>query len=493
MAVERVSVDTTPLLEQPGGTATVCHLLWGDRVVTLGKSGAYTSVKARGRQGYVRTTHLGGQSLLEFYFIDVGQGDGVLVRTPDDRHILIDGGFARQAQPSGKNAADFVDWKFVKDYGQRTIALDAVIASHNDADHYGGLHDLLSDDPADTKLLDAQDVTVEAFYHAGLSWWKKGTTRELGPHVASDDGPMWTRLLQDRASVTRATGSGPGPKLAGQWGELFEAVLATKTAAGSPTPIQRLGHTSEFLPGFEPGSGQVSVKVLAPVEFTVAGKPALRRFSGGDSKNTNGQSILLRIDYGRCRVVLTGDLNTAAQSSLLNDYTGNVQELECDVAKACHHGSDDVSYRFLQALRPAVTVISSGDNEGHDHPRPSIVAASATTGYLRLNGDELESPLIYSTEIARSLKLSKATSIEIPSAGEDPLQVKGQALSRSKVNFAKKKGEKTPPYKTFDEALLVSGLIYGLVNVRTDGDKILCATMNESKKTWQIKTIRSRF
>jgi hypothetical protein len=38
---------------------------------------------------------LGGESLLEFYFIDVGQGDGVLIKTPGFRHLMIDGGFPR--------------------------------------------------------------------------------------------------------------------------------------------------------------------------------------------------------------------------------------------------------------------------------------------------------------------------------------------------------------------------------------------------------------
>jgi hypothetical protein len=149
--------------------------------------------------------------------------------------------------------------------------------------------------------------------------------------------------------------------------------------------------------------------VLAPVEFEVGGKPALRRFTGGDSINTNGRSVLLRVDYGRARIVLTGDLNTASQEALLEDYAGQVQEFACDVAKACHHGSDEVSYKFLQALRPAGTVISSGDNEGHDHPRPGIVAASATTGYLELRDDRIVTPLVYSTEIARSYKLGKTS------------------------------------------------------------------------------------
>ncbi|HRQ64129.1 MAG TPA: hypothetical protein PKZ76_04565 [Xanthomonadaceae bacterium] len=119
-------------------------LLWGDRVQVLDDSGPRWRVKARGRFGFVDPAHLGSQSLLEFYFIDVGQGDGVLIRTPDHRHILIDGGWPRRNQPTGKNAADFVDWKFAKDYGADAIKLDVMICSHNDQDHYGGLWDLLN-------------------------------------------------------------------------------------------------------------------------------------------------------------------------------------------------------------------------------------------------------------------------------------------------------------------------------------------------------------
>jgi len=492
MAIDYVGADEAQLLASAGGKPTGVSLLWGDRVKVLGTSGGYIKVKARGIEGYVKKSELGGKSLLEFYFIDVGQGDGVLIRTPDDRHVLVDGGFARKNQPTGKNAADFVDWKFVKDYGTKTIALDAVITSHNDADHYGGLWDLLSDDPAATEELDADRVTVDAFYHAGLSWWKNGNSRTLGNYADIDAGQMWTQLLGERADVQAALGSGSGRKLAGEWAKLFECVLKTRTSNGGSTPIRRLADTKQFLPGFGAGS-DVAIKVLAPVEFKVNGKPALRRFKGGDSKNTNGQSVLLRVDYGRTRVLLTGDLNTASQDALLKDYAGKAQEFECDVAKACHHGSDDVSYRFLQAMRPAVTVISSGDNEGHDHPRPGIVAASATTGHLTISEDRIVSPLIYSTELARSHKFSEVAVLDVAQAGGSALQLKGKGLAGAKVTFPKKAGQTKAGSKTLDKALVLSGLIYGLVNVRTDGEKILCATMNESDQSWQIKTIRSRF
>jgi hypothetical protein len=40
---------------------------------------------------------------------------------------------------------------------------------------------------------------------------------------------------------------------------------------------------------------------------------------------------------------------------------------------------------------------------------------------------------------------------------------------------------------------VVGGIVYGLVNVRTDGETILCATRNEADLSWKIKTVPARF
>jgi hypothetical protein len=79
------------------------ELLWGDCVQILRRDGATCYARARGIYGNVRAAHLMETPLLEAYFIDVGQGDGVLIRTPDRRHILIDGGLERSKQQTGKN------------------------------------------------------------------------------------------------------------------------------------------------------------------------------------------------------------------------------------------------------------------------------------------------------------------------------------------------------------------------------------------------------
>lgn len=477
--IDYLSADQAPLLVKPGGREKRLHLLWGDRVRLLAREGEWTRVAARGAEGYVQSAQLGGRSLLEVYFIDVGQGDGVFVRTPDHRHLLIDGGLPRRQQTTGKNAADFVDWKFVKDYGEEAIRLDALLVSHNDLDHYGGLLDLLGEDAAARAELDARSLSVEAIYHAGLSWWLDADgERSLGASSGTGSKRFWTQLLGDRDAVAAS-------RLAGDWARLWQGALGARNAAGQPAPIQRLSDRSASLPGFAGGPGQVAVRVLGPIEHAVGGAPALRRLSGGDSKNTNGHSLLLRLDYGHARILLTGDLNAAAQTAMLADAPALAVALECDVAKGCHHGSDDVSLRFLQHMRAAATVISSGDNEGYDHPRPSVVAASAITGFQQIEDDRLVSPLIYSTELARSLKLGQVEALRWGDA-EFSVGLRGRRLAEVDAVVGGR-------YRRLSGLRCVDRLVYGLVNVRTDGERILLATRSEADTSWEIQQLRARF
>jgi beta-lactamase superfamily II metal-dependent hydrolase len=495
--VDYVSVDSAPMFDSADSSKPRMHLLWGDRVEIVEQATTRARVRSRGRRnfGWVERTALGGDPLLELYFIDVGQGDGILLKTPAGRHVMIDGGWRRRRQDTGKSAADFVDWKFFQDYGEDRVVLDAMIASHCDADHYGGLWDLL--DVAQTAELDCTDVRVKAMYHAGIGWWKKpGGGRTLGPWKAQDGSKFFTRLMGDRPAVAAALAPQADPALQGEWADFMRTVLGARWTNNHPTPIARLRAADGHLPGFGPGAaGEPAIRVLAPVEFNVDGAAAIRRFTADESQNTNGNSLLLRVDFGRARILLTGDLNRRSQGALLDDYTGSRQEFLCDVAKACHHGSDDVSVSFLQAMNPAVTVFSSGDNEGHDHPRAEIVAASAVTGHLEVSDDNLVSPLVYSTELARSVRLGRPVSLDYESDTGVGTSLSGARFNRASLHYTDTRPGSVAASRSgpLGRTQVVAGLIYGLVNVRTDGDRILCATLDEADRAWRIQSVRSRF
>ncbi len=71
-------------------------------------------------------------STLRMWFADVGQGDGIIIRTPDQSTIIVDGGPSRS---------------FLKDVDQRVPIndkdIDLLVATHPDADHITGLVPLL--------------------------------------------------------------------------------------------------------------------------------------------------------------------------------------------------------------------------------------------------------------------------------------------------------------------------------------------------------------
>lgn len=476
------------------------QLLWGDKVHIKNDTKEFWKVVARGTTGYINPDDLGPTSLLELYFIDVGQGDGVLIKTPDDKYILIDGGWPRKSQPLGKNAADFVDWKFKEDNQSENIYLDEMICSHNDQDHYGGLWDLL--DEKQVEELNTKKVFIEKFYHAGLSWWAGSNGKTLGPSSTIGSQKVWTRLLEDRESLLSGLKrSGSKPKFGGEWGKFLGKVKKAKSKNGNPTPVERLSDKTQYISGYEKNK-PVSIKVLAPVELELNGKPTIPKFIPSkkayiNSKNTNGNSVLLRLDYKKARFLITGDLNTLSQQFLLKHYKNNLDEFECDVAKACHHGSGDVSIKFLEAMKPGCTIISSGDSEGHDHPKPSIIGASGLTGHKQVKKDKLITPLVYSTELARSIPVGKIFEMNhLDNNGDIKETFMEEDLNsfgiKFKVVYA---GDRYPKTKNgrLDWSRVIAKPTYGLINVRTDGNTIMCAALNEKKFVWNISTFKARF
>lgn len=524
---------------------TLTNLLWGDPIQIIKRSGDWMRIATRGRQGWLHSDHVTDTGLLEVYFIDVGQGDGVLVRGPDGRHLLVDGGLPRTHQQTGKNAADFVDWKFFVDYGDLEVNLDAMIASHCDKDHYGGLDDLVSTSKTAIAELDTVGVNISTMFHAGLSYWgiddaertafpdAPSSTKWLGPEVSWDGigrdefgsfrgsatlkPKIMTRLLDDSISVSDALDDDHHPHLAGDWqtfiGRCDKAGAESIEVVGLPFDATS---TSKFLDGWDSGNS-FSIRVLAPLTLSGPDGPALPDF-GDTGQNTNGHSMLLRLDYGGARILLTGDLNKNSMHYVLRGYEGAEDELSCDVAKGCHHGSHDISLKFLEKVEAGATVISSGDSEGYGHPRPEVVGASAVTGFKSINetDDVLRTPLIYSTEVERGVSLGAVKHLGFSSYPVDaqfeldgtlfakkPSQsdlkdlydelVENETSAEFTYTYFKGVWTRKTGQKSLVRARVLDRVNYGLVNVRTDGGLIMCATQKDSGGGWTIHSFPARF
>lgn len=498
--------------------------LWGDPVYVISISSGKALVSAKGHHIKIPTKDLMDMPILHVYLIDCGQGDAALVQYPDGRWMLVDGGPPRQQgwTNTGKIAFDFLKWKIYRDFSWRKefnfdphanrkrsrpvpFHLDLIVISHPDYDHYGGLHEL-ADKIEETDPFER--ITVGKIYHCGLGRFSKPYKElkngkgmgQLGPVAGTLPDAFVTSLIDGFSDIRKFSRRTSSRRyvLAGDYANWLKG-LERLEGEGVGT-LERVHYTYNdgYLPGFE-AADDVSIRILGPVEESFGGKAALRYIDSAGidaisspSKTRNGLSVVLRLDYGDARILLTGDLNFKSQAVLLKHIPS--QEFSSHVVKGCHHGSEDVSWKFLQATDPVAVMISSGDNESHAHPRAKVLGWSGAFArpiekgrdkkYLGLKEANYRSPLIYSTELSRSVQLWEPRAVWEPE-GEDSLrEVEDPQIQPRGRNLNKPDSEDASPMKKW---LLADRLIYGLINVRTDGEKVAIGVMKENGAGFQVE------
>lgn len=118
----------------------------------------------------------------------------------------------------------------------------------------------------------------------------------------------------------------------------FNVLLNTATGKAVPLVVPEAGTVYTL--------GNAQVTVLSPViQFA----------------NKNDLSIVLRVDYGKTSMLLMADASTAVERDLIARHAN----LDADVLKVSHHGSDTAtSTAFLNAVTPDIAVISCAANSG---------------------------------------------------------------------------------------------------------------------------------
>lgn len=89
---------------------------------------------------------------MKVHFLNVGQGDSILVQSPNGMNMLIDGG----SKSTGTAVV-----KFLKD--KKVSKLDFVVATHPDADHIGGLIEVLKAFPVSSFVDSGQVHTTQTY------------------------------------------------------------------------------------------------------------------------------------------------------------------------------------------------------------------------------------------------------------------------------------------------------------------------------------------
>ena len=513
------------------------HLILGDALKYLNETvGEWAKFYCRRKEGWLKIDWVTENRLLEVNFVDIGQGDGCHIVTPADEIILIDAGegigFDRKG---GDNMYRFLNWRYnlrhrkVKGIdgipedapdANDKLAVAYAIMTHPDLDHYYGFYNLFKDPKIAFKKIGHNGIVERSIKDGSSSTWLYDFGRKVPPVPYKRKYHLWDTVLNHTEMVN----------LLEQQIDSSKYYLKTLVAAYQNNPgitFDFLDQSKGFLDHFK-APNPLSIEILAPITETINHNGETRECLiklGDESRTKNGHSVVFQLRYGKVKMILGGDLNSLSQDYLAQFYAGTktklsdlektIEELNqalsstettaaeqdeinaqlsiaieeqttiinkvkakfgTDIAKACHHGSSDVLNSFLRAINPLATVISSGDGESHSHPRPDALGAYGKSS-------RGERPLIFSTELARS-----TNEFSYPFKFYGVLK-KLEERMHTMTNEADKE-----IYRLRMENLRDSNVArYGMITVRTDGEKVIIAQkLEQSKgpdKKWDIYSL----
>jgi competence protein ComEC len=258
----------------------------------------------------------GGHRLV-VHFIDVGQGDSILVQTPRGKNMLIDTGGRRDEYQTGIGTGDQVVAPYLRKIGVNR--LDALVLTHPHEDHCGGAAYIIKNFPVDLVL-----------------------TSPVGSDVLGEP------------AVTDQPASGTANN---------KKKTAEEVPLAYTTLLKRMGESGIQVQPAESGESlrldsDIYMKVLWPEDSWAIEK--------GDPNNG---SLVLNLTYGNSSFILTGDVDEESQRGLI----ASGQDLESDVFKVPHHGSRSLLPELMDKVNPSIAVISVGTHNTFGHPAVSTV------------------------------------------------------------------------------------------------------------------------
>jgi competence protein ComEC len=357
------------------GKKIINKILLGSYVKIINENGDYYEVVTAGPNGWMKKTDLADNMGIKIFYLDVGQGDGMLIEVGNIK-ILIDAG-------PGNNMHNYLTkWQY--SYlinSNQPIHIDYLFVSHFDIDHYKGL----------IKILANKQFTFGTIFHPGiLKFTATGNpyTTGLGDTITKGGNKYLTKLFDNLLNVNESVGFNRDVS------NFMEALLLAGQE-GRVTKVKRIRAGDSVINTIIEGQ-PFKIEALAPFTEKIGNKICYLYFKD-EGITINGHSVVLKMSFGTRTFLFGGDLNTMSEEYLMRQY-GTKNPFEVDVAKSCHHGSSDFSERFMQLINPYATVISSGDNESFSHPRADAIGcAGKYSKGIR--------PLVYSTELARSVNL----------------------------------------------------------------------------------------
>ena len=254
---------------------------------------------------------------LKIVYMDVGQGDGVLLRTSGHGGILIDGGSS-----SNKRVGEYVMVPVLKYYGVSEV--EYAFVSHGDVDHVSGLEYLLNEEQSGVHVVNL--VLPKYGDHDALQELKSEATANNVNIIYMKPGDNITYNHQHAETIN------------------IECLY----------------------PDEEAGQGVLDTNNLSMILKTTITWDVREADIENLNKSSDSDASL--------SLLFVGDAGIAAERRLIELYEKNSQgeisdSIACDILKVGHHGSRNSSGSdFLKRVSAMYGIISCGKDNRYGHP-----------------------------------------------------------------------------------------------------------------------------
>lgn len=262
---------------------------------------------------------------LQIRFLDVGQGDCILVQLPDGKNMLID---------AGKNNSETED-KIIDtlvDMGVTTI--DYGVLTHTDSDHVGGMDAVIASDEITFKTMYMPLVKSKSANDKVEEWFASATYLPQAP-AGFEIQTIDTNVYRDFMDALVAE-------------EGCEVVFSY---AGQQIGGEEEGYIIDF---YNPTYTEYA------------------KLSTAKQKNNVSPIMILR--FNDKKIMFTGDCDDAESNFIETAVKGDRSYCDVDVLKVAHHGGrESTSANFLDVAKPEYSVISVGNNN-YGHPTEEVIS-----------------------------------------------------------------------------------------------------------------------
>ena len=285
-----------------------------------------------------------GEGELMVHFIDVGQGDCILILFPDGKDMLIDCG----------NKSSGYDFEETAEYLATYIPdgqLDYLMLTHGDEDHVEYIDE----------VIEAYDV--DNIFMPDVKSVPSGTSSSDKYQDQID------ALSRDKLALF----NDPDTLSSNVYAEFFIAAL-TEPDCNIYLNVDPDENTNAIVitdDGVQDPDAP-DTDATYRLTFYCPTQEYYDESNLGDAEKRNAISPIGILEYNGFRLVLTGDSNEINEPTFVERVGGN---LDCDVLKVGHHGSESSSTEeFLDAVDCEYAVIScNAEGNTYYHPRQTTL------------------------------------------------------------------------------------------------------------------------